>query len=378
MNDQRDDAPWAADPPNAGADPERLAALLDGRVDGAERDALLARLADHDDDLALFAEAAAIQRALEEEDAATRMTDAPVPPMVAAVDDGPGRPADHDNDLARFAGAAAARHARENASAGIGHDADTHAAPAVADADEPMHDPDVIPIRRRRPQRVDRRLVQLAAVLAGVTLLPLAWVAGRPGAVSSPSQAVAMLDERDAELLADWTHPWVRRGGGSASAEERSTAARVGALAVDLELAIRAGDVEQRQQRVGQIQGQLESTSALAGDGFDALAESTSTDREQLLADLESAMEAATGFLDEDFVALGAWAEAARFAAEGQNAEFFRGTRTARTLAKAETLLGDNEQARAALAQIATARAADPPNWAVLRKAADELLRVIT
>jgi hypothetical protein len=346
-------------------------------VDGPERDALLARLANDDDDLALFAEAAAIQRALEEEDAAARMTDAPVPHGAAAAGDGPARVADDDNDLARFAEAAAAR-ARENASAGIGDGAGTHAAPAVADADEPVHDPDVIPIRGRRPQRVDRRLVLAAAVLAGVTLLPLAWTAGRPGAVSSPSQAVAMLDDSDAGVPAGFNEGrWPVRRGGSDPAAERSASAKVGALAVDLELAIRAGNAEQRQQFVGEIQQLLSNTSALADVGFRDLGESTGMDREQQLSALESAVETATPFLDEDFVALGGWAQAARLAAERQDAEFFSSPRTARTLDRAQPLLAEDEQGRAALTAIAAARAADPPDWTALRGAVDALLYAI-
>lgn len=368
MNDRRDDAPWAANPPDAGADPERLAALLDGRVHGAERDEALARLADHDDDLALFAEAAAIQRALEDEDAAARMTDAPAADGVA------GRPANDDNDLARFA----SRRAQESpgAAAGIGDHSGMPAAPAVADDAE--HGPDVIPIRGRRPQRVDRRLVLAAAVLAGVTLLPLAWTAGRPGAVSSPSQAVAMLDSRDAGLPADWDdRPWAVRRGDGLPAEERATAARIGALAVDLEIAIRAGQAEERQLLLGQIQALLENTSGLAWAGFQEIAASTSTGREQQLAQLEAAMETATGVLNEDFVALGGWAEAARFAAERRDTEFFRSPRTARTLDRAQPLLADDARGSAALTAIATARAAVPPDWPALERAVDALLYAI-
>ncbi|HLM69081.1 MAG TPA: hypothetical protein VK358_16195, partial [Longimicrobium sp.] len=69
MTQRPNDPAWSAAPMD-GADPQRLAALLDERLSGAERDELLARLADSDEDLALFAEAAAVQRELEEEDEA--------------------------------------------------------------------------------------------------------------------------------------------------------------------------------------------------------------------------------------------------------------------------------------------------------------------
>lgn len=50
-------------------DDERLAALLEGRVEGAQREDLLARLAEADDDYEVFTDTGAVLRALEEEDA---------------------------------------------------------------------------------------------------------------------------------------------------------------------------------------------------------------------------------------------------------------------------------------------------------------------
>ncbi|HEX6038261.1 hypothetical protein [Longimicrobium sp.] len=340
MNDSRDGAPWAAEPPDGGVDPERLAALLDGRLDEAERDDLLARLADDDDDLALFAEAAGIQRALEEEDA-TVIAAASVPP----------------------------------------HTAPLGLAPApipVADVahDEPLSGPGVIPIRRPA-RRVDRRLALLAAVLAGVTLLPLGWRALRPGAISAPSQAVAMLESRDASSVAGWTPAWGSTRGGGDPLVERSTSARVGALAVVLELAIRAGDVEQRQYMVSTIQKTLENTLAPAGNAFEPLEDGTRTDRDQLLSDLEYATQTATGFLEADYVALGGWAEAARFAAARRDAAFFRSARTARTLDRASSFLGDDEQAKAAVERIRAARETDPLGWPALTQAVDDLVDAI-
>lgn len=328
MSDRRDDAPWGAHPPDAGADPERLAALLDGRLEDAERDRLLARLAADGDDLALYAEAAAIQRALEEEDAAV-LAPASAPP---------------------------------------------HTAPPPAD---PAPEPGVV--RLRRPIRgVDRRLALLAAVLAGVTLLPLAWRASRPGAVSSPAQAVAMLESRDGGLPAGSDErPWVRTRGGGDPLAGRSRAARVGALAVDLELALRAGDVEEGKRLAGEIHVALEDAPAVAGTGFASLAGSPSTDRGELLAELESAMERATGFVDADFVAIGGWAEAARLAVLRGDAAFFRSRRTEGTLARAQSLLAGDDAAASALRAIAAARASDPPDWPALREAVDTLLYAI-
>ncbi|MBD0319112.1 MAG: hypothetical protein ICV87_02190, partial [Gemmatimonadetes bacterium] len=50
------------------SDDERLAALLDGRLDEREREALLARLAASDDEYYLFSDTASLLRELEEEE----------------------------------------------------------------------------------------------------------------------------------------------------------------------------------------------------------------------------------------------------------------------------------------------------------------------
>jgi hypothetical protein len=60
-------------------DDERLAALLEGRVQGGQREEMLAHIAAADDDYEVFAGTAGVLRALEEEDA--RAGRAPVPSM---------------------------------------------------------------------------------------------------------------------------------------------------------------------------------------------------------------------------------------------------------------------------------------------------------
>lgn len=58
-------------------DDERLSALLEGRVEGRQREELLAHLAGADDDYEVFANTASVLRALEEEDARARRPVAP-------------------------------------------------------------------------------------------------------------------------------------------------------------------------------------------------------------------------------------------------------------------------------------------------------------
>ncbi len=58
-------------------DDERLSALLEGRVEGRQREELLAHLAEADDDYEVFTNTASVLRALEEEDARGRRPGAP-------------------------------------------------------------------------------------------------------------------------------------------------------------------------------------------------------------------------------------------------------------------------------------------------------------
>jgi hypothetical protein len=62
-------------------DDERLSALLEGRVEGRQREELLAHLAEADDDYEVFTNTASVLRALEEEDARARRPVA-VPPSM--------------------------------------------------------------------------------------------------------------------------------------------------------------------------------------------------------------------------------------------------------------------------------------------------------
>jgi hypothetical protein len=313
-----DDPAWSAPPADASPDAERMAALLDDRLRGAERDALLARLADSEEELALFADAAAIQRELEAEDEA------------AAV-------------------------------------------------------PGVLPLRRpARPARgVDRRLVLLAAVLAGVTLLPLAWRAGQGGAVREPSQAVAMLENPAAGLPKDWvyTPAWSgTRGGQGDPLTDETLSVRMGAYMVNLELAVRARDAEQTRWVADRVASDLTNagtSGTVVAGAFRRLSERAGASPAELLPVLEEAQDALDDAVDANRYALGAWAEAARLAAQRQDAAFFREARTRRTLARAEELVGDNPGAQAAIAKLRAALTSAGPDWTALGGATGQLLSAI-
>lgn len=330
MTHRPNDPAWSAAPLD-GADPERLAALLDERLSGAERDELLARLAASEDDLALFAEAAAIQRELEAEDGRVYAGDA------------------EDSD----------------------------------DGDPPAPDPQVLPLRRpARPARgLDRRWMAAAAAIAGLVLLPLAWRASQGGAVGEPAQAVAMLADRSG-LPAGWDddRPWSVTRGGSDPVSDESLSIRLGAYMVDLELSVRARDTANTRllaQRVSGMLSAANTSGTMAAGRFDELAERAGGLPAELLPVLEDASDAAADAVDGDRFAMGAWVEAARIAAARRDAAFFRDDRTRRTLARAEELAEDNEEAQAALATIRTSLEAESILWPELEGGLDRLMHAM-
>lgn len=347
MTERPNDTAWSAAPPDGVTEPERLAALLDGRLGEAERDALLAQLAVDDDDLALFAEAAAIQRELEEADAAAI-------PRIEPEE--------------------------------TGDEAENEDVPGVL----PLRRPAARPVRR-----VDRRWLAAAAVLAGVTLLPLTWRASQGGsAVREPSQAVAMLENPARGLPVGWMDQpgWSgTRGGGGPRIEpgadpalelraEQIAAVRFGAQIVELELAVHARDTANTQLLAARIADglrNLNTASSMAARNFDAIGERAGADPSELLPLVRDAGKAESLAVDADLFALGAWAEAARLAAARRDAAFFREGRTRRTLKGADALVVGNDSAQTAITAIRGASGSDAPDWAVLTKETGNLLRAI-
>lgn len=324
---QRTNEPAPSAAPMDGADPARLAALLDGRLSGAERDALLARLADDDEDLAIFAEAAAIQRELE------------------AEDDGDAEDAE--------------------------------------DTDPPVPDPRVIPLRRpeARPARgLDRRWMAAAAVLVGFAITPFAWRAAQGGALPEPRQVVAMMETPSRGLPGGWdTRPWPTSRGGGDGLSDDARAVRAGAYMVDLELAIRARDAAATRQLVADAQALMQNGSmgGMVSSSLAPIAAGAGGDPSELVPQLNEASATAAGLLDGERLALGAWLEAARVAAVHEDAQFFREARSRRTLSRADALVGDNEQARAALAGIRASLDSDPLAWPELGSRLDALMYAV-
>jgi hypothetical protein len=253
-----------------------------------------------------------------------------------------------------------------------------------ADETETGRDPKVVPLRppsttSRTWRRAPTRWLALAAVLAGVLLVPLAL--SRSGS-RGPGDFAALLASRDAGLPStDWvdTPPWNVTRGEGAPAADLPRSAKLGALQVDLEVAAGAGQAEQTRRVSGRMISLLDDVAgsgalAAAYRDIDARAAEPA---ETLMPSVAEARESLALFVDENHFNLGAWAEAARIAAQRQDAAFFHARASKKMLDRAASLPSLDDETRRTVGTIQAAAQADKLNWAVLTEQADELLRQI-
>lgn len=269
-------------------DPERLAALLDGRLDERQRAEVLERLASSDEAFEAYADAVAATRELEASDEAEGVT--PLAPRRGRR--WWRRPGGHWLAIAA-----------------------TVAGVTVST---------VLWTRLRAPDLDDpgRFAMLLEAEGAG---LPAAWDA-RPWSVTRGPGDPLTPEARAVRLGVRLTDLEVAVRGGDPRVPE--LAAEIGALLEDVPA---AGPVAAVYREVGRRSG--ESPERL----------------EPLLEQGRVAVARAAG---EDYVRLGAWAEAARIAAARRDEEFFRSRETRAVLDWAVDLPGLPEPARAALERI--------------------------
>lgn len=313
-----------------------LSRFIDRTMDDPERERALAHLSASDEDAGLLADAAWMLGDLEAEDGTV-----------------------HD--------------ARTDA-----EDAEPVGAGAGADAT-------VIPLRppsaqRARPRRVPVRWLALAAVLAGVLLVPLALFRSG-GRGEAGGDFVALLANRQAGLSERWTddRPWsTTRGGGGFI--DNHLAARLGALNTDLALAVAAGQAEQTELLALQIEVMVGDSdipaSGMAAAPYGQIAARAGEPAAALAPLLAEGRRSIAALVDGDAFDLGAWAEAARIAASRQDAAFFRARESRRMLDRAAGLDSLDAPTRASVDALgAAARAGGQPDWPALKTHADQLLR---
>lgn len=308
-------------------DDERLSALIDGRVGGGERDALLAHLSATNDDYVVFADTADVLQALEDEDART-----------GAVQESEG-----DN-------------ARD------GEPAETR----------------IVSIgTRMRAWPAPLRTAALAAAAAGIVLVSTLAVRDRVPAGAQPVQLAVLADPAGQGLPEGWagrSRWYAARGGGPAAARDVD-AVRAGALLADLAVAVQGRNAADTRLLAEQLRTRWEP-----GVGGDTPLRQIAARAGAAPASLNGLVDEATdrlgGRLGQEALRVGAWTGAALLAAHARNEAFFREGTSRAMLDRAERLAGDDAAARAALARVRAALPAEgAPRWESLETDLDALLR---
>lgn len=312
-------------------DDERLAAFLDGRMDAARRQEMLAHFIANEHEREVLAVTADILREMEEEDAA------------------------------------------EAASAEVQEAQDPAVIPLGTRRSGADHE-----IRRRAPFV---RWMAMAAVLAAVALFTGRALQNRASAAGEPVRLAARLEHGSEGLPAGWTErrPWTSvRGEGPGAApspgERRASSARAGAMLVDLAVAVQAQDAAATRVLAAQLAARFDPQEGRGG-ALRAIAEGAGESPDSLRPLIGEATERIEDRLDREALRLGAWTEAAGLAAARQDAAFFRDRATRRMLDRAGRLTQADPAADAALRQVRLQLSADPPRWEALAPALDALAR---
>jgi hypothetical protein len=304
-------------------DPERLGALLEGRLTERERGELLAQLAASGEALEDYADAVAVTDELEREDAAAARAD----------------------DRVRADG------------------------PAEADA------PRVIPLRpsTRRAGWRARPWLAAAASVAAVALGMAGWelARGRAAGEDDPGRYAALLARPG--LPAGWdAAPWTAARSPDETLDPHARAVRVGARITDLEAAAAAGDslgARQAAADLGALLGALPAGGP-AASVYGELRRRAGEPAAALAPLRQRGRRTAARLAGEEGVALGAWAEGARLAAARRDEGFFRSDAARGALERFIRPTAPPE-VRAGAEGIRAALASTPPGWdAVAREAA--------
>jgi hypothetical protein len=241
-------------------DAERLAALLDGRLDARGREELLAELANSPETLEVLADATVALRETEES-----RGDAAPPP----ADD------------------------------------------RVAGARRPEW------FFRRGP------LMMLVAALLLAVVVPLGWRKLDWGRRAGSAELAALVPDPRPDAFTGGAQWSVTRGSADALSE-RATGVRLGARVVDLQIAARMRDTVQVASIATEIASTLAGVpgGSAASGALSEAAHGVAAAR-QSAASLASVVRDARSLVREDWFDMGAWAESARIAAGAQHAAFF-------------------------------------------------------
>jgi hypothetical protein len=310
-------------------DPEKIAALLDGRLSGQEREALLAQLASSPEHVELFTDASVIAHELGI--------------IAPAADSAP-----------------AAQHSSSNGVRPLVATGTVAGAPTLSTAR-----------RRWRP-------AWSAAV--GVALLAVVgtWALKRAGVREENVPASgALIAGAGSGIPAGWDGtPWRATRGESAALTPKARAVRIGARLADLELAVQAGDTVAR-GIVDDVLVLLDGVplSGSVAQVYEALRDSVGVASGAQAVLVQRGYDGVAELLGRPDVTLGTWTETARIAAARKNSEFFASSRTTQMLRDLSASAPD-QQTRGAVGRItALLPVSTSTDWTSLEAATTELLR---
>ena len=287
-------------------DPERLAALLDGRLTADERAALLERMAESRETMELLGDAAAIAHELAPTD--------PAKPVNVV----PG------------------------------------------------------PARWRQPSW---RVAAAAAVVAAIAI-PL-WMQSRASAVDG-NEALALLSVPIVQPTTGVLDPWRASRGDDATVTPRGRAVRVGARTIDLEVSQQAADRVSDSAFLNDISAVLVRVPASAPVVASVrmiLADSSPGDRATRMVEVRNTL---GSLLGREWVATGAFIEAARVAARLEDSAFFANSRSRSLMERVSRNVELDSAARqAATRALAIGWNTTPVDWAALQRELTMLLRVL-
>ncbi len=318
-------------------DDERIAALLDGRLDEHERSELIARLAGSDPEYRVFADAAAVLRDLEARGIIA------APPAVA--DELPE--ADEADEAAHFV------------------------EPVPAPEQSPTK---VIELRRRWWGMPAPAWGALAAGIIALALIPVLRVRSN---AFDPERVALQL--QSAKRPAGWTPDTVFRAtrGGESDYKDEARSFRLGVYLVDLDVAVRSRDTI-----VATLATRISAflTNQVTGGGsiattYDSIARLGNTPAAQVDTLRKEGWNYVGDLTDPSYFAAGAWLEAARLASMAHDVNFFRSREGHAGLRHLEGMSTLSDESRASVRRIREALPADgTPQWPILDDQVGDLI----
>jgi hypothetical protein len=249
--------------------------------------------------------------------------------------------------------------------AAIVHELDPRAAANPAEVVDPR-------IRRRQMPWL---LAVAAAVVAAVSI-PF-WMRSRPIAVGG-NDALALLSVPIDRPATGVDEPWRASRGNPETVTPKGRAVRVGARTIDLEASLRTRDRVTDSALLNDISAELASVPASAPlvTSLWAITEDTSTsDRAIRIVEVRNAL---ASFLGREWVATGAFIEAARIAATLQDTAFFASSRSRSMMERVTRSVELDSAARQAAGRaLALGWDRTVVDWAALQRELTMLLRIL-